>query len=767
MGLATAAVLIYEVAITRLLSVVLWYHFAFLSISVAMLGLGASGVWYSLRPPTPRSLPRVLLAAGVTIPLSVFVILKARPLVTTLGLGTPGWIATIVVAMLVPMYSAGSAVCLLLMSAEGRSVGRMYGADLMGATLGAALVVPLMWRVPTPELLALTGLLPLAALALVGGLRRPIWIASAATIPLLAYWGVPFEVAYSKIHSEQGSYEPIHEVWTPTARITVYDRPIFSPNPDVPWGWGYGTGFTPEAARGGRQMWIDQDGSAGTPIENLRGDPRELRHLLFDVTSFGYQLFSPRKVCIIGTGGGRDVLTALSSGAESVDAVELNQGIVDLLRGPLADYSGDVYERPGVHAIVSEGRSFLTRTTERYDLVQISLVDSWAATAAGAFALSENYLYTVEALRLYMSRLADDGVLSISRWTDYVQPLEGARLILLAEEALRREGAAAPRDHLLFLTAGSVGTLIVSKEPLGGEAIRSADRIAEERGFERVWPIPEGNAPGSLVALVLQRGTAQLAAAGLDLSPPVDDRPFFFQAASLFGLGDEAKQLLPRDMNLQSTRILRIAVLVLGLVALALFFLPFAVFSGPERGPGLWMGSAYFAFIGAAFMLVEIPWIQKSILFLGHPSYAAAVVLSSLLLGAGLGSTATSRLAPSTARRLMALLPLATLAVTIGMSPLFETALAQPLLVRALLDALLCGAAGLLMGLAIPTGFVTFGDERKAWFWAVNGAAGVFASALSVGCAMTFGFLVTALLGAILYLAAFATLQMHGPPRQP
>jgi hypothetical protein len=634
----------------------------------------------------------------------------------------------------------------------------MYGADLLGATLGAAAVVPLMWRIPTPELLALTGLLPLAALAIVGGLPRAAWMVGSSSIALLALWGAPFDVVYSKIHSEQGSFEPVHEVWTPTARITVYDRPIFSSSPDLPWGWGYGSRFEPKP---GRQMWIDQDGSAGTPIENLRGDPRDLEHLLFDVTSAGYQLFRPREVGIVGTGGGRDILTALAAGAERVDAVELNRGIVDLLRGPLGDYSGDVYGLQGVNAVVSEGRSFLTRTAARYDMLQISLVDSWAATAAGAFALSENYLYTVEALRLYLSRLDEGGALSISRWTDFVQPLEGARLILLAEEALRREGAASPRNHLLFLTAGSVGTLVVTRQPLTEGVIREADRIAEERGFVRAWPLPEGAQSGSLVSLVLLRGTGELAAAGLDLSPPVDDRPFFFQAASLFGLSDAARQLLPRDMNLQSTSILRIAVLVLGLVALALFFLPFAVFARPERGPGLWVGSLYFALIGAAFMLLEIPWIQKSILFLGHPSYAAAVVLSSLLLGAGLGSTAAGRLSLPATRRLLALLPVVACAASLAMAPLFESALAHPLPLRALLNALLCAAPGLLMGLAMPAGFLVFGDERKAWFWAVNGASGVFASAVSVASAMTIGFRATALIGAALYLCAVATLHLR------
>ena len=263
MGLVSLSALLYQIAATRLLSVVLWYHFAFLSISVAMLGLGASGVWFSLRTYDRASLRRALWTAGLSIPVSVSIIVKARPLIFALGLGASGWICTIIVAMLVPMYALGSAVCLLLLSARGQRVGVMYGSDLLGATLGAALVIPFMWWVPTPALLALTGLLPLAALALVDGAVRPVCFISAGAIVAAASWGAPFRVAYAKLYVEQAQTLPMLEVWTPTARITVFERPIFSPDPDVPWGWGYGSRFVPKPVE---ERWIDQDGSACTPV---------------------------------------------------------------------------------------------------------------------------------------------------------------------------------------------------------------------------------------------------------------------------------------------------------------------------------------------------------------------------------------------------------------------------------------------------------------------------------------------------------------------
>ena len=421
----------------------------------------------------------------------------------------------------------------------------------------------------------------------------------------------------------------------------------------MPWGWGYGANFIPQPWE---QRWIDQDGSAGTPVEALQGRaPRDLHHLPFDVTSVGLQLRLPERVCIIGAGGGRDIVGALAAGAREVTAVEIYRAIVDLMQGPFAEFSGDIYRRPGVRAVVSEGRSFLAGSSERYDLIQIALVDSWAATAAGAFALSESYLYTVEAFRLYLERLAPEGLLAVSRYTDAVQPFEGARLIVLAEAALRESGVAAPRDHLLFLTGGHVGTLLVSAQPWGAATLERAALIARARGFAIHWPPREGAPSSSLVAVVMAGDAlGALDDAGVDLRPPTDDRPFFFQAARPLSFGSRVSELAPGDPNLKSISTLRLVIAVLAVLAVALFFAPFALFARPARGAGFFRGSAYFALIGAGFMLLEVTLMERCILFLGHPSYAAAFVLGTLLLGGGAGSWLTTKLAEASAAQVAA-----------------------------------------------------------------------------------------------------------------
>ncbi len=436
-GLVSCAVLLDEIAITRVLSVVLWYHFAFLAISMAMLGLGAPGVWFTLRKPGERALQTALVLGGVALPASVALLFKGSqiiphwPIPPGLGALLNPELLLVLVCILMPMLCLGSAVCLLLMQAEGREIGRMYAADLLGAMVGALLIVPLMNVVPTPHIIAAAGLLPLVAAALLSR-RVSIPVVTAALIVVACLvTRDPLRLRVAKSYIEPDNL--LYVKWTPTARITIHPDVFYVKDPKAGFGWGMGWNYE---AKPLKQLWIEQDASAGTPITHLETTPAALTHLFFDVTSIGYQLQKPERVCIVGAGGGRDILSALKAGATDVDAVELNGHIVDALSGPFREFSGDVYHLPGVHSTVGEGRSFLAHSRGGYDMIQISLIDSWAATAAGAFALSENYLYTVEALRLYLQKTSPGGIVSISRWMSGDRQLEGARLAELASRAL-------------------------------------------------------------------------------------------------------------------------------------------------------------------------------------------------------------------------------------------------------------------------------------------------------------------------------------------
>jgi hypothetical protein len=760
-ALVSLATLVFQVAITRVLSVVLWYHFAFLSISLAMLGLGAPGAWFALRPPTHRSLGRALIAAAVALPLSVIGIFglgdqlhRGDGIISGVAAMFPSGVLFIVLLILLATLSLGAAVCILLIEARGPEVGRVYGADLIGATIGAALVVPLMHVVPTPIIVGASGLLPLLGAAISGRIRLRVTVPLAALLLALMVWGKPFELTYSKQYAEQ-KYELLYEKWTPTARLTVFKDVIFQKDGALGFGWGMGERYKPKPIE---QLWLEQDGSAGTPITRLAGSPADLGHLRFDVTSVGYDLKAPKNVCVIGVGGGRDVLTALGAGAEKVDAVELNPHIVDALSGPFAEFSGDIYHRPGVTPVVSEGRSFLTGTDHRYDLLQISLIDSWAATAAGAFALSENYLYTMEAFQLYLDRLAPGGVLSVSRWAYGQRVLEAARLVVLAKEALISRGVAEPLEHMFAVQAGTVLTLLVSNEPFTDADTAALDAICAQRGFARHWPPGPSTPEKSAMTIALLGGGDALASLGVDLSPPTDERPFFFQSVAPFTSvsSDLMTSLSPNE---HSVVLLRWLLLIVSLLTLAVFVAPFVLTRQLNTGAGFWRGSAYFAAIGIAFMFVEIGWIQRFILYLGHPSHATTTVLATLLLGAGIGSTLSARTSLALVRKLAPLLAVVIFIANQAMTPLFDATIGASFAVRVLLSVVVLFPAGFLMGFAFPTGMIYFGDRSKAWFWAINGAMGVFASISSLALAMVVGFNTVVFVGVGAYLVAALCIQ--------
>ena len=744
-ALASFAVLFFQIAATRVLSVVLWYHWAFLSISLAMLGIGAPGVWFALRRPGPRTLPRVLLLGGLAIPLALWAVL-------TLGNRFGGWsVIAVMGCLLVPLLLLGAGVCILLLEAPERAVARLYGADLVGAAVAAALVVPVLWLVPTPQAIALLGLLPIAA-AFLTGLRW--WAAAAGAVAIVALLavGTPFEVRWTKSYDES-TLPKVHTSWTPTAHLTFFDPKALRDLGNPFFGWGKGRNAPGVVVE---EYWMMQDGSAGTPVTRWDGDTQDLSefdHLLFDVTSVGYQVRTPRRVAVIGGGGGRDILTALRAGATDIDAVELNAGVVEAVSGHFGAFSGDVYHAPGVTTHVSEGRSFLTRSPGGYDVIHISLIDSWAATAAGAFALSENNLYTVEAYRLYLERLAPDGLVATSRWRSGEMGLEASRLLVLCDAALRAFGVREPARHLAVIAGGNVSTVLTSRSPFTDAELERLRAVAAERGFDVLFPAPPDPANAADPATLLQDGPVALERIGLVMDPPTDDTPFFFQTLPVFGRFD-LEFARRYGVNSEAVAALQLLMLVLGVATVLLFFLPFVFARRLPRPEGFWRGTGFFAAIGLSFMLIEVPWLQRFVLYLGHPSLAAAVVIGALLLGAGLGSLRSARVDADRAWRRWWLPPLLLALGNLGFGPLFLTTLGQSDAVRITVTLVCLLPVGFVLGHYFPLGMQRFGDPAKAWFWAVNGACSVLAGVLSLALAMTFGFTATAWLGVAGYVAA-------------
>lgn len=759
--LVSFTVMVFQIAVTRVLSVVVWYHFAFLTISMVMLGLGAPGVWFALMSRPQRWLPVSLLLGGLAVPGAAVALLRfgADSLRETT--------AYLIVFVMPATLSLGAAVCLLLMRAEGLRVARMYGYDLLGACLGALVVIPLLHVVPTPHLVAGLGLLPLGALALYPGPLRIVALAAALAVTALMVDGTLLEVVRSKKYRED-LVKPIYEKWSPTARITIFDESFFFLR-EHESGFSWGRGEKDPTDKLVLQYWLEQDGSAGTPITFFDGNLSSLTHLDYDVTTFAYQLRPPRSAAIIGGGGGRDILSAMRAGADEIEVVELNPYIVEAVSEHLGHFSGDPYHAPGVRAVTAEGRSHLTHTQRQFDLIQISLIDSWAASAAGAFALAENNLYTVEAFELYASRLSASGLLSTSRWMS-----ELPRLIVLARAALDEMGVDEPEQHLALAAAGSVGSLLLSIEPFSQSEIARMGEICVERGFECLYPLRPGERTRRRhLVHMLEGDYSRMTELGLNVRPPRDDSPYFFHTLSPFAdpskLDRKALRLAGMSFNQQSSRVLRQTMVGVGVLTAVLFFLPFVHRvgrGGASRASllALGRGSVYFAAIGAGFMLLENTLLQRFVLYLGHPSYAATVILASLLFGMGLGSTFAARIGVARLQRLgLAIVALLSI-ILLSLPPLMTTTLGLDLAARVAVTFVILAPVGGALGLFLPLGMVRFGDVDKPWFWAINGAFGVVAGVLSLALAMDFGFALVGQLSAVLYVLAWLCLRGETVP---
>lgn len=750
-ALVACALLLYEVGITRVLSVVVGYHFAFLSISLAMVGIGVPGAYFAVRPPPRGRLAVSLVVSGLLLPGSVAALFAFGGKLPRIDYAIPhlanllqARVLLAVTCVLLTFLAVGSALCLLLLRSEEKELPRVYGFDLAGAAAGALLVVPAMELVPTPFLLAGSGALPLAALWIVEPRRLKVTVAGLAILSACLVWGEPFHLRFSKNYEER---DVLYERWTPTARITVFPTMFWRKDPSVGFGWGMGSRYVPEPVE---QLWIEQDGSAGTPITRLRGVPIDLPHLFYDITTLAFQARRPARVCVIGAGGGRDVLAALQAGASEVHAVELNRGIVETVSGRFGAYSGNPYGLPGVRAVISEGRSYLERSPGGFDVLMVSLVDSWSATSSGAFALSENYLYTVEALRLYLSKVSPDGWVSISRVATGFSKMEIARLVLMARAALQAEGLPSLNGHLAVVQADRIATVLLSRRPWTAEDLARIDAVAEERGFVRHWPLHAGTPKDSLPAYTLTGGAESIESYGYDLSPPTDDRPFFFQGIGVFRRisPEVVARLGPNEQTVLLIRRLLVAVTA---IAAALLLVPLAAAKRLPRGPGFWSGSLYFAAIGLAYLLTQAPWVQRYVLYLGHPSYAVTVVLGAMLVGTGLGSMASERCGASALGGRRWLLPAILGAVNLAMGPVFAATLGAPFAVRAAIAAALVAPSGWLMGFAFPSGISRFGRDHLPWFWAVNGFAGVLAGVLSLALSMEFGLFAVSCAGVAAY----------------
>jgi hypothetical protein len=784
LGIAAAAgaVLALEIGLTRIFSYTIWYHFAYLTISVALLGYGAAGSLLAAWPRlgSPRLLPWWAVAAEAGV-LACLLVVRALPL-DPLSLGSdPGQLARLAayyVAVTLPFLCGGFLVAVPL-SLHARAVGRLYFADLVGAGLVCAAMVPLIWAVETPVATALaTAPLAVAAFAYAepGRRLRPGLAAAgvAAATVLVAGQG-EFHPAPKKFVAQflanPGAKIAWHR-WTPINRVDVV---AFEPPLEV--GSYIGWGISPYYRGKAPGYWmIGNDGDSCAVMYGWKGDPAELDFLVHHVLHAPYLFLERPKVLAIGLGGGADVLNALRNDARSVTGVELNPKTVEAVRDRFRAFNGDLLHRPGVESVAAEGRSYLRASGERYDLIEINSVDTLSALSTGAYVLSESFLYTADAVQDYLDHLASNGIFAMAvgdLQSETQPPRHTLRLASIVRRALERRGVAEPWRHVMIVGTGGVLPFthtLVRNEPFTAEETARMARFAEQEGFE-LWHRPDR--PGNtLASRILSWDAAKLAtfyaSHPLDLEPTTDASPFFFNFYKWRTLAREAvSEPLGYDRTLATGQLVLVAMLAQSLVfATALILLPLRRL--PRAGAG---GArrraaflAYFAALGAGFILLEISMIQRFVLFLGYPTHSLTVVMLSLLVSTGLGSLLSERAREPLARALPArlLLLAALVAVWLAAVPsVFAALLGAPFALRVAVSIALLVPLGLVLGGFFPLG-VRMAERAGAslvpWAWAVNGCATVVGTLLAVMAGMTWSFTAVTLGALAIYAAGVLAL---------
>jgi SAM-dependent methyltransferase len=771
-AIISCASLLLELALTRLFSVVLFYHFAFLAISVALLGLGAGGVFahicrHRLSRWTVEQLGGVLLSANALIVLGVLEVVLHSAVSLNLELRNFEKLSVLYIAAAIPFFLTGLLFSIVF-AREPEQVARLYGFDLIGGALACILLVPILNVLGAPNAVLCSAVLMAVAAALWSDARRTrSWAVTLAVayVALIAanHSGKLIDIIYAKGLRRDAS-------WVQFARWNALSRV--------------------EVDQVGLAKYIVIDADASTAIMNV--DPAEWARdvpvgsdpgtwkqsapfnwktdLMNAAPSLANVLRPRGDFAIIGPGGGVDVLRAVANGSHRVTGIEINPLIANtIMRGSYADYAHHLYQRPEVHIHVADGRSYLRSSRDRYDVVQMTLVDTWASTAAGAYALSENNLYTVEAFREYFDHLRPDGMIAITRW-EFRQPREALRVVSQAIEALHELGVNNPAGNFIVASDGPLDQdgrpVIVLAKKSGFTAEEISAVRAHLLGHPKLVTLylPNGDNPQNAFTRLIQSNDPRAFAVSYqyNVTPVFDSSPFFFfTLKTANAISDLRGTRGGMDWRVNLGLVILGMVLLISIVAVLAFLVVPLALEPRSSQPRLWP-LCYFIAIGLGYILVEITLIQRFVLFLGHPTYALTVVIFLMLLASGAGSLSARRWAPRirTLRPVLLLIVAGVIAYLGVLPPILKSLVGLPFAVKLLVSGALIVPLGFIMGMPFPSGLRLLDESALStgglteWAWAMNASASVLGSVLAMVVALHFGLNVTLFCGALAYALA-------------
>ena len=771
----------------RLFSIIQWHHFAYMIISLALLGYGASGSflalfrrWLEGRFAVAYLVNAILFGISTIISFRLAQAVPFNALEVLWDSRQPLWLMLIFVLLFVPFFCVANCICLTFSGFSDR-LHKVYCYDLIGAGIGAVAIIGLLFFTPPTKALQVVAALGLlsAAVAWLECAVRPRWPALFLVLAVVAMLspGAGFSLKVSEFKGLSQALrvldaKQLDQRSSPLGLLTTVD------SPSVPFRHSPGLSLnTPGMIAG--QLGVFTDADALGVMTRFDGDVEKLAYLDYQSSALAYHLLEQPEVLVLGAGGGADVLQALYHRASHIDAVELNPQMVELVDEVFADFTGALYRRPGVSVYNREARGFVSTDKKRYDLIQVALIDSFGASSAGLYALSENYLYTLEAFAQYFGHLQPDGILSITRWIK-IPPRDSLKIFVTVVEALERAGVADPGRRLAMIRSWNTSTLLVKNDHFTADDISDLRTFSRERSFDLVYypgmPREEANRYNQLqqpwffeaVNRLLGPGRAEfMDGYKFNIRPATDNRPYF----SHFLKWETLPELLAlRDRGgmplLEWGYLVLVVTLVLALlVSFLVVLLPLWIQRRRESGSSgiCWRLMVYFPAIGIAFMFIEIAFIQKFILFLHHPLYAVAVVLCAFLVFAGLGSLNSARWQKQFSLSGIGIaISLLSLLYVLFLPGLFDWLVQASIWFKIPASVMLIAPLAFLMGMPFPIGLGVVSERQPAWIpwaWGLNGCASVVSAILATLLAIHLGFVFVVITAVLAYLLAGLALE--------
>ena len=784
----SAATLGYEILLLRLFSIVLWHNYAYIIISIALLGIGASGTFLFF---TRRWLEKHFTVTFITFAIafsflsiicfSIAQRIPFNPLEFIWNLEQQKFLIQIYIILSLPFFCSSTPICLALIHFKKR-LNLIYFADLVGAGCGALFILLILSLFDTTNSLRIIAFLGyIASLLVIFSIKRInwIWILVLLILPINFFllpesWLRPIPLPYKALNKALNVPKAniITEYSSPLAQVTVVESPL------VPF--RHAPGLSLNAQLGPEeQLGIFIDADSFTPITKFNGDLESINYLDKQPHALPFYLLEKPKILVLGMGGGSDVLRSFYFGAPVIDAVELNPQIVKIVTKDQKNYTNNFFSQSNIRIHTKEARSFIRGQKETWDIIQLSLFDSLTAANAGVFALKENNLYTVEAFRDYMGHLNPGGFLTITRWLK-VPPKDSLKLLATAVSALESDSKIIPHQQIVFIRSWNTTTLLIKNGKFTENEIKKIKSFTEERSFDLVFypgiSVEETNKFNRLdepyfylaaISLLNKDKEKFFKNYKFYLKPATDDKPYFYRFFKW--------KLLPEVLSmkgkaplvlLEGGYLIQVATLILGsIVSAILILLPLFWLKGKKKNTRM-IGYfiTYFFSLGLGFLFIEIAFMQHFILFLGHPLYSISIVITSFLVFAGLGSICSFYLLDRFQFSLLKTVFLAILFIIILSSfylltftKIFNLFMPYPIFLKILISMILISPLAFFMGIPFPLGLRLVSNKSRnfiPWAWGINGYASVLSPLLASLLATHIGFKFIVIISLGLYFLA-------------